>query len=67
MRYYHYGADAVEMPLKSNGMAGLTDEDMVSCRDRDLVVEEDTIYEIDRECINCKKGRKETAEHFFAL
>lgn len=65
MRYYHYGADAVEMPLESNGMAGLTDEDLESDPDRDLVVEEDTIYEIDRECISCKKGEKGNCGAFF--
>ena len=65
MRYYHYGADAVEMPLKSNGMTESTEEDMASYRDRDLVIEEDTIYEIDRECINCKKGEKGNCGAFF--
>lgn len=65
MRYYHYGDDALELPLESNGVRPVH-ADTASYRDRDLIVEDDTIYEIDRECINCKQEKKKTAECFFA-
>ncbi|MCH5266919.1 MAG: hypothetical protein J1E62_01135 [Lachnospiraceae bacterium] len=56
MRYYHYGTDAVKLPLESKGMVWSDNGNKKIWDDKDLIIEEDTIYEIDRECINCKKG-----------
>lgn len=67
MRYYHYGTDAVRAPLESEGMIWSNNANKKIWDDSDLIIEEDTIYEIDRECINCKKGSMETAERFFPL
>ena len=64
MRYYHYGADAAERPLRSNGMVRPPGRRETFRDDSDLVIEEDTIYEIDRECIGCKKRKMEAAQRF---
>ena len=48
MRYYHYGTKRHENLLKGSGMP-LSEQADAFCRgDRDLIIEDDTIYEIDR-------------------
>ena len=57
MRYYHYGTKRHENLLKGSGMP-LSEQADAFCRgDRDLIIEDDTIYEIDRECLGCRQER----------
>lgn len=57
MRYYHYGTERQEKPLKGSGMP-LSEQTDAFCRsDQDLIIEDDTVYEIDRECLGCRRGR----------
>lgn len=50
MRYFYYGPEkAKEMAVESS------EEDRRQKQEDDLVIEEDTIYEIDRECEECRK------------
>ena len=50
MRYFYYGPEKVkETAIESSG------EDRRQKQEDDLVIEEDTIYEIDRECEACRK------------
>ena len=57
MRYYHYGTKRHENLLNRSGMP-LSEQADAFCRgDRDLIIEDDTIYEIDRECLGCRQER----------
>lgn len=50
MRYFYYGPEkAKETAVESS------EEDRRQKQEDDLVIEEDTIYEIDRECEACRK------------
>ena len=50
MRYFYYGPEkAKETAVESS------EEDRGQKQEDDLVIEEDTIYEIDRECEACRK------------
>lgn len=67
MRYYYYGDKrSPEEKTAGNGRAGTVKAGSInrrmSGRDQDLVIEEDTVYEIDRECIRCqrKSGNKKS-------
>ncbi len=51
MRYFYYGMDNRKSVLS----ADQTKPEQREYREDDLVIEEDTIYEIDRECEACKK------------
>ena len=53
----HYGTKRHENLLKGSGMP-LSEQADAFCRgDRDLIIEDDTIYEIDRECLGCRQER----------
>lgn len=56
MLYYYYGfqPDCRE-PLRANEMQ---EEDFQVQQYGELVIEEDTIYEIDEACLNCKKRNR---------
>lgn len=60
MRYYHYGAEQHTNLLTGSGMPASAGSDTLQTEDRDLIIEDDTIYEIDRECLNCRRGRLST-------
>ncbi len=51
MRYFYYGMENRKNVLS----ADQTKPEQREYREDDLVIEEDTIYEIDRECEACKK------------
>lgn len=61
MRYYYYGTDAQNQRKGRVEAANRREEGGYGARksrgrgEEDLVVEEDTIYEIDRECEACRK------------
>lgn len=50
MRYFYYGPEKAKETA-----AGLSKADRGKRQDDDLVIEEDTIYEVDRECEACRK------------
>ena len=50
MRYFYYGTDH-ERQYKAAG----TDIGSTDGWDGDLIIDEDTVYEIDRECEKCRK------------
>lgn len=55
MIYYYYGANPdSEGVLRTNEMPV---ENPPVRRYGDLIIEEDTIYEIDESCLNCKKRK----------
>ncbi|MCI8771391.1 MAG: hypothetical protein HFH73_09615 [Lachnospiraceae bacterium] len=51
MRYYRYGCDyaAHEIETEENWQSS------VMGRFGELVIDEDTVYEIDEECLHCRK------------
>lgn len=65
MRYYYYGGKASNASLEEqqNGRREMSDREQVSYEkgydrsvhrlpsDRDLIIEADTVYEIDRQCM----------------
>lgn len=58
MRYYYYGnQNEHEQKQAVHAMHVSDSHRMRAARldDRDLVIEDDTIYEIDRECLRCRK------------
>lgn len=56
MIYYYYGREPESGGvLRANEMSG---ENAPIQQYGELIIEEDTIYEIDEACLNCKKGRK---------
>lgn len=69
MRYYHYGhrSSSSGMPVK-NDVAALESElygSRLTTGDKDkgeykssLIIDDDTVYEIDEECINCRNSYK---------
>ncbi len=55
MRYYRYGADQSQHDMEHKEK----DVKKLLGRFGELVIEEDTIYELDKECLQCKKKKKE--------
>ncbi|MBO5483977.1 MAG: hypothetical protein J5979_02050 [Lachnospiraceae bacterium] len=62
MRYFYYGNEQINGERKNgSGRNCRTDSSYGSWQKRragmddELVIEEDTIYEIDRECVACRK------------
>lgn len=56
MLYYYYGKEpASGGVLRANEMSG---EPASIQKYGELIIEDDTIYEIDETCLNCKKGEK---------
>ncbi len=58
MRYYYYGNQSDHGQKQVVHAMHVTDPHrmrMVKPGDRDLVIEDDTIYEIDRECLRCRR------------
>ncbi len=61
MRYYYYGDEAGSVrgnPIHAMHVVEQPDVLSDDPKDRDLIIEEDTIYEIDRECLQCRKHKK---------
>lgn len=61
MRYYYYGEEACSKRKRAIHAMDVYDQFKLSNddpKDRDLVIEEDTIYEIDRDCLRCKGNMK---------
>ncbi len=64
MRYYYYGngVKTEKKRLKASVLSEkrpwqvILQESLL--QDQDLVIEDDTIYEIDRECLRCRQNRK---------
>lgn len=57
MRYYRYGKDGMRHEIEANekeqkGMPG---------RFGELIIDEDTIYEIDEECLRCRREEQQRA------
>ncbi len=57
MRYFYYGKDTQERDEKKELQNSVTEAKRY-IRDRDLVIEEDTIYEVDRICMYRRFGKK---------
>lgn len=61
MRYYHYGyKNNSELKDKEDDIKGCFMENSDSINKKavynnNLVIEDDTVYEIDEECIKCRK------------
>jgi hypothetical protein len=56
MLYYYYGKEPEsEGVLRANEMSG---ESASIQKYGELIIEDDTIYEIDETCLNCRKGEK---------
>lgn len=61
MRYYYYGDEASSQRRKTIHAMHVDEpsyDTSDNLRDRDLIIEEDTIYEIDRECLKCRQQHK---------
>lgn len=64
MRYYYYGNDVKTARIRQKASALSANryhqlyfqENLF--QDQDLIIEDDTVYEIDRECLRCKKNKK---------
>lgn len=56
MRYYHYGEKKAtqELETEEKEFSGMAEK---AGRFGELIIDEDTIYEIDEECIRCKKEK----------
>jgi len=54
MRYYRYGKDTMQREIE----ASEKERRKVIGQFGSLVIDEDTIYEIDEECIRCQKKEK---------
>ncbi|MDE6568895.1 MAG: hypothetical protein K2K70_14380 [Lachnospiraceae bacterium] len=57
MRYYYYGNQYDQQKQAIHAMH-VSDSQGVRAEkpdDRDLIIEDDTIYEIDRECLRCRR------------
>ena len=60
MRYYYYGNQHdSEQKQEIHAMHVYDPHKMQTVKhgDRDLVIEDDTIYEIDRECLRCRRQK----------
>lgn len=58
MRYYYYGGRPGNGQKQSIHAMHVYDPQLTrknKQKDRDLIIEDDTIYEIDRECIRCRR------------
>lgn len=58
MRYYYYGGEdshSQKQVVHAMHVQSRQRVPAVHPGDRDLVIEDDTIYEIDRECIRCRE------------
>lgn len=58
MRYYYYGNQSDPEQKQSIHAMHVSDSQSVRTvkpADRDLIIEDDTIYEIDRECLRCRR------------
>ena len=64
MRYFYYGKETEEKRGTSEGRKKGTEIHSASIRpqiygkEEDLVIEEDTIYEVDKMCLSHRAGRK---------
>lgn len=54
MRYYRYGKDTMQQEIE----ASEKERQQVIGQFGSLVIDEDTIYEIDEECLSCQKKKK---------
>ncbi len=57
MRYYYYGGRSGKEQKQSIHAMHVYDPQITrrnKQKDQDLIIEDDTIYEIDRECIRCR-------------
>ncbi len=54
MRYYRYGKDIMQQEIETSEK----EERKVIGKFGSLVIDEDTIYEIDEECLRCRKKKK---------
>lgn len=56
MLYYYYGKEPESRgALRANEMSG---EHAAVQKYGELIIEDDTIYEIDETCLNCRRGEK---------
>ncbi len=58
MRYYYYGNQYDHGQKQAIHAMHVSDTQNVRAEkpdDRDLIIEDDTIYEIDRECLRCRR------------
>lgn len=58
MRYYYYGNQHDHGQKQAIHAMHVSDSQSVRAEkpgDRDLIIEDDTIYEIDRECLRCRR------------
>lgn len=53
MRYYRYGSDSRERDLETKEKR---QQEVTGCYG-ELVIDEDTVYEIDEECMRCKEKK----------
>ena len=64
MRYFYYGRGTEERGSVSHGrksdmvLHSASMEKKTYAREEDLVIEEDTIYEVDRMCLSRRQGQK---------
>lgn len=54
MRYYRYGKDMMQQEIE----ASEKEERKITGQFGSLVIDEDTVYEIDEECLRCHKKKK---------
>lgn len=60
MRYYYYG-ETTNSQMHGNSERGIGvgyHLKNLELQDSDLVIEEDTVYEIDRECLKCRRKHR---------
>lgn len=56
MRYYHYGSMSDSEP-EVKKMETFADDTVQTENIDGLIIDEDTVYEIDEECIKCRKNK----------
>ena len=56
MRYYHYGSMSDSKP-EVKKMETFADDTVQTENIDGLIIDEDTVYEIDEECIKCRKNK----------
>ncbi|MDD7403331.1 MAG: hypothetical protein SO170_03640 [Butyribacter sp.] len=57
MRYYRYGSDQQKAELETKESGKKERQDAWIGRFGELVIEEDTVYEIDEECLKCREKK----------
>lgn len=55
MRYYRYGNNIMQQEIEAEERRM---DRMVTGRFGDLIIDEDTIYEIDEECLRCQQEQR---------